>query len=172
MLTAQPPIIRYRTLLARKADRRSQKLPSNFSFIAALLEESKAEFLHGHQALKGRPALPVGVLLILGLHEAFRVVLEDSHGLFACIGHKTGPPLLLPACSNAQPLTESKASAALVKRRGSKCSSSFFKKASRSKSLANSIATPRSLSGVEVGVARNLLQLNPRSPGNVVQPSW
>src|SRR5712691_3631173 len=91
-LTAQPPIIRYLTLQARKADRRSQKLPSNFSFIAALLEEGKAEFLHGHQPLDRRPALPVGIFLILGLQESFRVVLEDTHGRFTCFGHETSPP--------------------------------------------------------------------------------
>jgi len=37
---------------------------------------------------------------------------------------------------------------------------------------ANSTATPRSLSGVSVGVARNSLQLNPRNPGSVVHPNW
>jgi hypothetical protein len=34
------------------------------------------------------------------------------------------------------------------------------------------IATPFSLSGVEVGTARNSLTLSPRNPGNVVQPNW
>src|SRR5258708_486608 len=94
MLTAQPPMIRYFTLQPRKAARRSQKLPSNFSFIPSPLEESKAEFLHGHQPLEGRPALPVGVLFVLGLQEAFRVAPHDSHGLFSCIGHETRRPLL------------------------------------------------------------------------------
>src|SRR5579859_2569308 len=34
------------------------------------------------------------------------------------------------------------------------------------------IATPFSLSGVNVGTARNSLTLSPRNPGNVVQPNW
>jgi hypothetical protein len=34
------------------------------------------------------------------------------------------------------------------------------------------IATPFSLSGVDVGTARNSLTLSPRNPGNVVQPNW
>src|SRR5262249_6847355 len=42
----------------------------------------------------------------------------------------------------------------------------------RCASLANSIATPRSLSGASVGVARNSLTLKPRKPGKVVQPNW
>src|SRR5271163_4077704 len=171
MLTAQPPIIRYLTLQARKADRRSQKLLSNFSFIAALLEESKAELLHGHQALEWRPALPVGVLLIFGLQKSFRVAPEDSHGHFARIAHEIQPPLRLSTWSNTKAFTESKASAAFVKRRDPKCSSSCFKKLSRSASPANSTATPRVLSGEIVGIARNSLTLNPRSPGNVVQPN-
>src|SRR5713101_7452436 len=70
-LTAQPPIIRYLTLQARKADRRSQKLPSNFSFIAALLEKSKAEFLHGHQPFERRPALPERLVAMQELSFAF-----------------------------------------------------------------------------------------------------
>src|SRR5712691_7519834 len=91
-LTAQPPIIRYLTLHARKAHRRSQKLPSNFSFIAALLEESKAEFLHGHQPIDRRPALPVGIFLILGLYDGFCVELEYTHGRFICLSHGPSPP--------------------------------------------------------------------------------
>src|SRR6266849_7153267 len=158
--------------LQGKADRRSQKLASNFSFIAALLEEGKAEFLHGHQPLDRRPALPVGIFLILGLQESFRVVLEDTHGRFACLGHETGPPRDLATRSDAQAFTVSKASAALVNRRAAKCFSIFRKNSSRSASVANSTATPRSLSGVVVRVARKSLQEIPRSPGNVVQPSW
>lgn len=75
------------------------------------------------------------------------------------------------AC-NMYALTVSKASAAFVKRLAAKCSSARRRNSSRSASLANSIATPRFVSGASVGVARKSLQLNPRRPGNVVHPSW
>src|SRR5258708_25827705 len=77
-LTAQPPIIKYRTLQARKADRRSQKLASNFSFIAALLEESKTEFLHGHQPFDRRAAPPTGRTPAPGLVEVFRRPAQET----------------------------------------------------------------------------------------------
>ena len=72
----------------------------------------------------------------------------------------------------AQAFTVSKASAALVKRRGPNSASIRRKKSSRSASFANSTATPRFVSGASVGTARKSLQLNPRKPGNVVQPNW
>jgi hypothetical protein len=68
--------------------------------------------------------------------------------------------------------TVSNASDALVNRRAAKFFSASANSASRAASLANETATPRSLSGVAVGVARNSLQLSPRSPGNVVQLTW
>ena len=53
-----------------------------------------------------------------------------------------------------------------MKRRGPNSASIRRKNSSRSASLASSIATPRFVSGVLVGTARNSLQLNPRNPGN------
>jgi len=155
----------------RKADRRSQKLLSNLSFIAALLKESKAELLHGYQTLKRRPALPIGVFLVLGPQEAFRIELEDSHWRSTCTRHQTRRPLVLAARSNTYAFTVSNASAAFVNRRDANAASIPRKNSSRSSSVVNSIATPRSLSGASVGVTRNSPTLNPRSPGNVVHPS-
>jgi predicted RNA binding protein YcfA (HicA-like mRNA interferase family) len=76
------------------------------------------------------------------------------------------------ACSMTYAFTVSNASAAFVNRRAANASSISRKKLSRSASLANSTATPRSLSGVPVGVARKPLTLNPRSPGSVAHPNW
>src|SRR5207244_2597502 len=75
------------------------------------------------------------------------------------------------ARSMTQAFTVSNASAEFVKRRAANAASISRKNVSRSSSLANSIATPRSLSGASVGVARNSLTLNPRSPGSVAQPN-
>src|ERR1700741_1302894 len=77
---------------------------------------------------------------------------------------------LFPAYSRAYAFTVSKASAVFVNRRDEKSASMRRKNASRSASSRNSIITPRSLSGVFVGVARNSLTPNPRSPGNVFHP--
>jgi predicted RNA binding protein YcfA (HicA-like mRNA interferase family) len=66
-------------------------------------------------------------------------------------------------------LTESNAAAVFRNRCGPNFASSCASRASRSASFAHSTATPRSLSGAAVGVARNSEHDNPRSPGNVVQ---
>src|SRR5437879_217541 len=155
----------------RKADRRSQKLPSNFSFITALLEESKAKLLRGRKPLDGRSTLPVGILLVLGLQKGSRIALEDTHGRFDCILHKTRPPRSLTTRSIAQAFTVSNASAEFVKRRAANAASISRKNVSRSASLANSIATPRSFSGASVGVARNSLTLIPPRPGTSAHPT-
>src|SRR6266566_3015029 len=73
--------------------------------------------------------------------------------------------------SSTYAFTVSKASAEFVNRLRANADSVSRKNASRSSSSANSIATPRSLSGASVGIARNSLTLSPRSPGNVAQPS-
>src|SRR5919108_839180 len=103
MHTAQPPTIRYLTLQASNANRRSQKLLSNFSRIAALLEESKAKFLHGYQPLDGRAALPVDILFVLRLPMRFRVASKNSHGCFVCFGHETSLLRILPGAPKPKP---------------------------------------------------------------------
>jgi hypothetical protein len=77
----------------------------------------------------------------------------------------------LAARSSTYAFTVSKASAEFVNRLRANADSVSHKNASRWSSSANSIATPRSLSGASVGIARNSLTLSPRSPGNVAQPS-
>src|SRR4029453_17091569 len=86
-------------------------------------------------------------------------------------GHEKSYSFIPSTCSTIQAFTESNASAVFVNRRAVNSASAFFKKASRSRSLRNSTATPCWLSGAPVGVARNSLTVNPLSPGNVVQPS-
>src|SRR5208283_673480 len=157
MLTAQPPMIRYLTPQARKAARRSQQLMSTFSFIAALLEESKTQLLRGHQPLDGRPALPIGVLLVLRLQQSDCVVPENTNARFVSMVHETHPSWLSAACSSAQAFTLSNASAAFVNRRSTNSASINRKNESRSASSAKPIATPFSLSGASVNVARNSL---------------
>src|SRR5262245_19961950 len=76
------------------------------------------------------------------------------------------------ACCKAQALTESNASAALLKRRAANSASAARRNRSRSSGPVKLTATPRALSGASVGVARNSLTASPQSPGNVVQPNW
>ena len=104
------------------------------------------------------------------LREAIELYLETG----ACPRQPDAHALCdyrLAARSSTYAFTVSKASAEFVNRLRANADSVSRKNASRSSSSANSIATPRSLSGASVGIARNSLTLSPRSPGNVAQPS-
>jgi hypothetical protein len=109
-----------------------------------------------------RPPFPLTLLNIV----PFAVV--DAQG---CCAQFSNVDQFAPR-ESTYALTVSKASAAFVNRLAAKYSSACRKKKSRSASVANSIATPLTLSGESVGVVRKSLHLNPRSPGNVAHPSW
>lgn len=102
----------------------------------------------------------------LTLDEFLETNVRAQHAALTCNAYR------FAAYSSTYAFTVSNASAEFVNRLEAKCSSICRTNKSRSVSLANSTATPLSLSGPVVGTARNSLQLNPCSPGNVVQPTW
>src|ERR1700691_1296799 len=73
--------------------------------------------------------------------------------------------------SSTYALTVSNAVALFEKRCEPKCDSSSLSNAAHSASLVHAKATPCSLFGVSVGVARKSEQLIPRSPGNIFHTS-
>src|SRR5258705_708536 len=85
---------------------------------------------------------------------------------------RSDPDRFFSVRCKTQAFTVSNASAALLNRRAANSASAAFKNASHAASSANSAATPRCISGFFVSSARKSLTLNPRRPGNVVQPNW
>ena len=73
--------------------------------------------------------------------------------------------------SSTYVFTVSNAVALFEKRCGPKCVSSSLSRASHSACVAHSKATPCSLFGASVGVARKSEQLIPRRPGNIFHTS-
>src|SRR6266849_4338856 len=159
---------------------------ADFRAFAVAAVGGQAEIVHGYQdsPLHGLEAVAhVGerarddhahcVVQIRLAHLRFDIYRKQD-GFICFVSHSSLSPrqtYWFAVSASTYAFTVSKASAALVKRCAAKCTSSCRNKFSRAASFAKSTATPPSLSGVSVGVARKSLHLSPRSPGNVAQPS-